>query len=290
MKLVDQIRIRNTLGECVLWNDLTNEIWWTDIEEKTLFRSAFTAREVKRYDLPERLGAFGFVDGSESFICGFESGFALFSPKTGLVNWLVKTRKRDKDIRLNDGRVDPRGRFWVGEMSENFLSERMPDTHLFCLEHRGKLSVQACHLQISNSLCWSPDARHMYFADSPKNEIYLYDADPATGYYTNRRIFARTPKGIHPDGSCVDAGGYLWNAQWGSGQVIRYAPTGEIDTILDIPSLQPTCVCFGGPELDHLIVTSAKLDNSNGEYNESDGDVFIYKTPYKGLRENRFKL
>jgi len=287
MKLVDQIRIQNTLGECVLWNDLTGEIWWTDIEEKTLFCSPFTGKEVKSYALPERLGAFGFIEGRGSLICGFESGFAIFTPSTGAVNWLVKTRKTDKAIRLNDGRVDPRGRFWVGEMSENFKQEPVPNTHLFCLERGGRLSVQARGPQISNSLCWSPDGSRMYFADSPKHEIYVFEPNDEPLYFGHKRLFAHTPKGVHPDGSCVDIEGFLWNAQWGAGQVVRYSPTGDIDRILDVPSLQPTCVTFGGPDLDHLIVTSARLDNKAGA-KSSDGDLFIYQTPYKGREEYRF--
>ena len=289
VKLVDQIRVQNTLGECVLWNELTGEIWWMDIEEKRLYSSAFTSKEVKTYPLPERLGAFGFIQGRESLICGFESGFAIYSPKTGDVNWLSKTRKDDKNIRLNDGRIDPFGRFWVGEMSENFPKEPVPDTHLFCLERGGKLSVQEQGQQIANSLAWSHNGRHMYFADSPKHEIYMYDRDETTGYYINKRIFARTIKGTHPDGSCVDAEGFLWNAQWGAGQVVRYSPSGEIDVVLDVPSLQPTCVTFGGPRLDHLIITSAKLGNKAG-LKSDNGDVFIYETPYKGREENRFLL
>jgi len=290
MELIDQIRVGNRLGECVLWDEHTGHIWWTDIENKILYSRKFSGGKIITYPVPERLCAFGFMKNRSSLICAFESGFALFSPKTGAVNWLKKTRTSHQNIRLNDGRVDPRGRFWVGEMSEDFANDPVPQTRLFCLEGRGKLTVHEQGMQISNGLCWSPDGKKMYFADSPKNEMYQYDLDLQSGYYTNKQVFARTAKDVHPDGSCVDAQGFVWNAQWGAGKVVRYAPSGTIDTQVDIPCLQPTCAAFGGPNLDHLIVTTASLPQGRAPEKTSDGDVFIFKTPYKGRLENRFVL
>jgi sugar lactone lactonase YvrE len=83
-------------------------------------------------------------------------------------------------------------------------------------------------IAISNSICFSPDGRQMYFADTPHRMIERYDLDPHSGAISNRQLFARTPPGAYPDGSHVDAQGHLWNAQWGSGKVVRYVrPTGR---------------------------------------------------------------
>ena len=131
----------------------------------------------------------------------------------------------------------------------------------------------------------------MYFADSPKNEIYTYDISSETGEIQNKKVFATTSKGVHPDGSCVDSDGYLWNAQWGAGQVVRYAPDGQIDNVIEVPSSQPTCVSFGGPEMNCLFVTSARLDLTSDEKQKypQSGDLFIYQTSVRGLKEERFK-
>jgi L-arabinonolactonase len=62
-----------------------------------------------------------------------------------------------------------------------------------------------------------------------------------------------------PDGSCVDADGCLWNAQWDGSRVVRYTPTGRIDRVIEIPTRKPTWVAFGGAKLDTLYIASARI-------------------------------
>ena len=68
-------------------------------------------------------------------------------------------------------------------------------------------------------------------------EIWAYDYDIDTGTVSNRRTFAKvdTSKGGAADGSTVDAEGYLWNAQVYDGKLIRYAPDGKVDQVIDMP-------------------------------------------------------
>ena len=63
-------------------------------------------------------------------------------------------------------------------------------------------------------------------------------------------------RGGAADGSTVDAEGYLWNAQVYDGKLIRYAPDGTVDRVIDMPVKKVTSVMFGGPNLDILYVTS----------------------------------
>lgn len=293
-KLIYFVPVDNELGECVLWEDLTETIWWTDIENKKLFSLAYHSKILETYNLPARLGSFAMIEGGHTFLAGFETGLATYEPITGTLEWLEEIYKEGSGIRLNDGRVDRQGRFWVGAMVENISPENKLEIAASLYQYSGDriLTVRATNLQISNSLCWSPDGTILYFADSPTNIIYAYDMVPETGQIGNKRIFAITEAGVHPDGSCVDADGCVWNAQWGAGQVVRYTPEGRVDYILKIPSSQPTCVSFGGPDLNQLIVTSSKLDMNQADaikYPHS-GSLFIYETPYKGIPETRFKF
>ena len=45
------------------------------------------------------------------------------------------------------------------------------------------------------------------------------------------------------------------------------------------PSKTPTCITFGGENLDHIYVTSLKESTSN---NKNDGNLFIFETNIKG--------
>ena len=119
----------------------------------------------------------------------------------------------------------------------------------------------------------------------------MYDFDAQNGQLSNKKIFAKVPPGIEPDGACVDQQGYVWNAQWGGGRVVRYSPAGEVDRILNLPVTQPTCVALGGPEMNWLFVTSARkgLSNSQLAVQPQAGALFIYQTDVCGLPEDRYR-
>jgi sugar lactone lactonase YvrE len=288
MELIDIVPVRNTLGEGILWDAEAGVAWWTDIQERLLYRYDPGTREIERIATPERLGSFGLVRGSHKLLAAFESGLALFDPANGAVEWLARPKELRPGLRFNDGRVDRQGRFWAGTMVEGDA----PDitASLYCLDGKRRLHCRASGIRISNGICWSPDGTRFYFADSPLRVIYVYNFDPARGEIANRRLFAATPEGAFPDGANVDAKGFLWSAHWGAGRVVRYAPDGSIDRTIEVPASQPTCIAFGGPDLDLLFVTSARegLNRDALARHPSAGDLFLYRVDACGLSEPRF--
>lgn len=285
-ELVDVVRVANTLGEGVLWDELGERAWWTDIHERRLFRYDPISRVLESFELPERLGSFGLVEGSERIIAAFESGFASYHPESGQLDWIERPGHEAANVRFNDGRVDRQGRFWAGSMVEGAGA---PTGKLYCL-HGSSSQVRLTGIAISNSICFSPDGRQLYFADTPHRLILRYDLDPASGAISNRQVFARTPTGSYPDGSHVDAQGYLWNAHWGAGRIVRYAPDGSISGAIEVPASQVSCVAFGGRNLDLLFVTSARVDLKPAQLAREPhaGDLFVYQLDVKGLADARY--
>ncbi|MDE2183204.1 MAG: SMP-30/gluconolactonase/LRE family protein [Alphaproteobacteria bacterium] len=288
MQLLGSIRVGNALGEGALWDAEAQALWWTDIEERKLFRYDWRGRSLGQYALPERLGSFGFVRNSEELVAAFETGFAFFSPARNTASWLKRIDGLGHGMRFNDGRVDCRGRFWAGTMAETEADTG--NAELYCLTGDGSVHRRERGLTVSNGLCWSPDGRVMYLADSPRHAIWCYDFEAETGCISNRRTFAATPADAFPDGATVDSEGFLWSAQWGAGRVVRYAPNGGIERIVEVPASQPTCVAFGGPDMDLLFVTSARdgLGEEALRSQDGAGDVFVYRSDVKGLPEPQF--
>ena len=286
-ELLEIIPVKNTLGEGVSWDPVEELLWWTDIQELCLYRYEPRTRALERYQVPERLCSFGFVENSERLIAAFESGFALYDPDSRRVDWIARPRHDAPGVRFNDGRVDRQGRFWAGSMTEG---SGAPRGKLYCLDG-AEAHVVLTNVGISNSICFSPDGRRLYFADTPKQEILCYEVDATTGSLSSPRSFARLPDGAFPDGSNVDADGHLWNAQWSAGRVVRYAPDGGISAEIEVPASQPTCIAFGGHALDLLFVTSAREGLSPKALRDEPhaGDVFIYKVNVKGLPDRRFR-
>ena len=132
----------------------------------------------------------------------------------------------------------------------------------------------------------------MYFADSLRYTIFAHDFDPETGEMSRERVFATSRKPAFADGSTVDAEGYLWNAEFNGWRVVRYAPDGRIDRVIEVPTHRPTCCAFGGPNLDVLYITTASQQMSAEELAQQPlaGSLLAIATGVCGLPEPRFPL
>jgi L-arabinonolactonase len=162
--------------------------------------------------------------------------------------------ERDRPLnRLNDGKADPWGRFWVGSMRVN---EDAREGRLWCVTPDGKAEAVRDGIGVSNSTAFDRERQRMYFADSMTGVIERadFDADRRLGAFTP---FAKAGVGA-PDGSCTDASGYLWNAEWGGHRICRYAPDGSLERVLAMPTSRPSCCTFGGEQHRTLFVTSAR--------------------------------
>jgi sugar lactone lactonase YvrE len=134
---------------------------------------------------------------------------------------------------------------------------RGPNGCLYRLDPDRTLVPVLNGITIANSLGWSPNGSTMYFSDTTSHTITSYDFDALSGTPSNPRPFARTVSPATPDGSTVDAEGYLWNAEYDGWRVTRYAPDGRVDRVLELPVRRPTCCAFGGPDLTTLFITTA---------------------------------
>jgi L-arabinonolactonase len=163
------------------------------------------------------------------------------------------TLEADRPLnRLNDGKVDPWGRFWVGSMR---VKEDATEGRLWCVSPSGAAKAVRDGIVCSNSSGFDRERNRMYFADSATGTIERADFD-AAGELGAWTPFAKAGKGA-PDGSVVDAAGYLWNAEWGGYRICRYAPDGSLERVIEMPISRPSCCTFGGARYRTLFITSA---------------------------------
>jgi L-arabinonolactonase len=282
---------RNQLGECVLWCDRTERIWWTDIQRATLWCCEPAAGRTHSWKMPERLGSFALTESEDTLLLGLESMLAFYQLSTGAVEPICAVEPELGSTRINDGRCDRRGNFVFGTLNEDRRRERIgsfyrldPGLHLEKLPLGG--------VAIPNSICFSPDRARMYYCDSTEAIIRCCDYGPRLEDIRNDRVFVELEAGPgSPDGSTVDSNGGVWNAQWGGARVVRYTPDGRTDRVVAIPTSQPSCVCFGGKDLNHLYVTTARdeLPDSVLETEPLAGGLFCAAlTGLHGIPEGRF--
>lgn len=292
-RLIETVETRDTLGEGVLWRDSDRTVWWTDIEGRRCHRLAWPSLQLDTYRTPERLGSFGFVAGRDDLLlAAFESGFALYAPATGRLAWLYRPAALGPGLRLNDGRVDPAGRFWAGSMLEGPARQAaQPRGTMYRIGADGCGAAVFEGLRIANGLCWSPAGDRMYFADSALGEVYAAPFDAGSGTPGQREVLARFDDGA-PDGAVTDADGGLWLALWGGGCILRLSRRGDELARIDVEAPQPTCPAFGGPNGNLLFVVSARagLGEDALEASPLSGALFVFETGVRGGSTPRARL
>jgi sugar lactone lactonase YvrE len=278
----------SALGEGPQWDAEAGRLWWVDILGGLVHRLDPATGEHREWRQPERVAALALRERG-GLLLALASGFAFFDPETDALERIDGRGPGGPDLRYNDSKCDRRGRFWAGSMHEGKdkrrtggLSRLDPDLSLHAME---------TGIGTSNSIAWSPDDRTFYYSDTAARVIWAYDFDLDAGTIANRRVLTDMdgqPGG--PDGSTVDAEGFLWNAQWGGWRLVRYAPDGRVDRVVPMPVAQPTSCMFGGEDLATLYVTSARTGLSEADLARQPqaGGLFALDVGVRGLPEPRF--
>ncbi|MEJ8573515.1 SMP-30/gluconolactonase/LRE family protein [Microbaculum marinum] len=254
MRIEVLVDVKTTLGEGPLWDVDEQRLYWIDSFDGRVFRCAPDGSEVRSWDVPMKIGSMALRKGGGAVV-SLARGFHFLDFETGDCELIVDPEPGREANRLNDGKVDKRGRFIAGSMD---TMEEGPNGALYRLDPDLSLHKIDDNIIVSNGPCWSPDGETFYFADSWSGEIWAYDYDLDTGSVSNRRTFTKidTSTGGAADGATVDSEGCLWSAQVYDGKMIRYAPDGSVDRVIDMPVKKVTSAMFGGPNLDILYVTS----------------------------------
>ncbi|MGB7430917.1 MAG: SMP-30/gluconolactonase/LRE family protein [Ahrensia sp.] len=280
--------VRDGVGESPFWNPADGKVWSVDITGKTLITRDLMSGATTQFitdDLPTALA----LDDDGGAIVSFAKGVARW--RSDNIGPLISA-ETDPLMRLNEGACDPAGRMWVASM-ENNLTDDLQFRHqgkacgrLFRIQGDHATALTGPEFGIPNTMVWSPAGDFFYLGDSTRNTIWVWDYEAATGALSNRRVHISGGPGV-PDGSCVDAEGYLWTARFGAGRIIRYDPDGKQDRELLLPAQNPTATTFAGDDMSTLIVTSARFGMDDPA--DADGAMLAIETDVIGHPENRFK-
>lgn len=273
------------LGDSPVWDAEMRVLWWVDILAPALHRFDPDSGLGSSLPLPGLVSALALRRGG-GFVVAAETSLAFLDPTSGALTNIGGVEVRQFGVRFNDGKCDRMGRFWAGTMS---MAGDAAAAALYRLDPDGRVHLVQEGIGTTNGLGWSPDGRTMYLTDSQRRTIYAYDFEPAPGTISNRRVFAEVPEDRgEPGGLTVDAEGHVWSTNWGGWCITRYAPSGSVDRIVPMPIPQPTSCIFGGPELETLYITSARIRLTSAQLAQAplSGSVFGLKTGAVGLSEH----
>ncbi len=277
-------------GEGAVWHPVQNVLYWTDINRFLVHRYDPRCQTTETWSFDEPVTAVNLTTDPELLLLVLGSNISFWSPRTHPKMRRLYSLETASDMRFNDARIDPRGSLWVGTMRNNVGSQGenldvdFTEGILYRIDPDGIVSKWKENIGISNTIAWSPNRKTFYFADSPANTIYSYAYDERTGTISGENAFLLAyPRGL-PDGSVIDKQGYLWNARYGGGCVIRVAPDGHVDRVVSLPTLNPTTCTFGGSDHMTLYITSARSAD------QFSGSVFALETDIGGIPTNRFQI
>lgn len=278
------LTVRARLGERPCWAAQTQRLYWVDIYNHRVHQFDPVTGSDRFFDVGEIVTCLAPA-GENRLILALRHHLAFLDTQSGAVTSFVELKKQ-ADIRFNDGKCDPLGRFWVGTLCTSGAK-----ASLYRYDPDGILEEMETGLTISNGLGWSPDHQTFYLTDSSPKMIYAYDFDLSRGQIENRRIFADLSEfPFAPDGLSVDSQGCVWSAMWDGWCIIRFDPNGQEILRVPMPVPRPTSCTFGGSDLTTLYITTASVGLSEAEIQNSifSGDLFALKTQVTGFAANHF--
>lgn len=270
------------LGEGPYWHSELQCFFWVDIEKGKLFQHHVESGQTKTYSFPHRL-AVVLESEDGSLILGLDRKLAKFNLETEKLTWICEVEPEYPLHRFNDGKVDSKGRIWIGTLSTKFTQG---SGSLYRVGKDLKPEKQLDQLTISNGMAWTDDNQTFYFIDTPTRHIKAYKFNIDTGEIAFDRVAVEIPEELgFPDGMCIDTEGMLWVAHYGGSGVFRWNPfTGEVLDKIELPVPHVTSCCFGGENLDTLLITTAQENLSDEQLKKfpMSGDVFLVKTGARG--------
>ena len=247
-------KIVSVLGEGPLWQPQSSSIIWTDIPNNVLHIAELDSDKTRSLNTPTLVSAV-VETKSGSLLVATKGGIAEIYPDD---NFEILDEFLDSGMRMNDGKVDPRGKFWVGSLSTNFEANR-GSLYEFGIGVERKIIAQ--DMTLSNGMGWSPDFKYFYYIESIPGILFRYNYDFTTGCISNKCILAEfdSTLGI-PDGMCVTKDGQIVIAMWDGHRLELLGSNGKKIEEFKLPISRPTSCCFAGSDYSTLVVTTASQD------------------------------
>ncbi|MEN3148449.1 SMP-30/gluconolactonase/LRE family protein [Neorhizobium sp. IRAMC:178] len=275
------------LGEGPHWSPEHKKLYFVDILAPAVHTGDPVKGTYTSMQVPELIG-FVIPRSRGGFVAAMHGEIRGIDLSTGDITTIARPESDRPGNRFNDGKCDRRGRLWAGTLA----IDTTPDQgRLWRVDPDGRSVEMDRGFHVSNGLGWSPDDRTFYFTDTNRQTVYAYDFDIESGEVANRRPFIVVPEAEgKPDGMTVDAEGFVWIAHWDGWCVTRYDPQGKVERVINLPIPRPTSCVFGGPDMQTLFVTSARIRLSAAQLSEAplSGSVFSIDTGIKGQAAQMF--
>lgn len=269
--MIESMSAAAILGECPVWSEAEQVLFWTDIDGRKLHRLDPSTGDSQTHEMSGRVGSFVLTETPGLLLCAIEHELVWFDwASEGETPWIT-VEDPDLGNRLNDGRCDSAGRYIVGTMWPDSRSGQATG-HLYQIDSTGSVSILESNVGVPNGLVFDDERRRMYWTDTHTQLVHVWDYDVDSGERSNKRLFYDfTDDPGFPDGACLDADGCYWSAAVYGWELVRITPDGLVDRRIELPVQKPSMPAFGGADLQTLFVTTIGAGGSLPSENAKDG-------------------
>lgn len=221
-------------------------LWFSDVTGGGVFRLPASGGDVETV-LAGRRGVGGLVLHVDGVVV---SGRDLLQLRADGSEHVVFAPDEDLGITgFNDLHVDRNGWLLAGALRFRPMAGEEPAP--------GRLVVAGPRfvaVAVEDGVTWpngiglSPDGRTAYVCDYAHGRVLATEVDGDGALHDEVRTFATAPQGHACDGLAVDADGGVWVATAQGGGLVRFAPDGSVDRLIETVAPFVASLCFGGPD------------------------------------------
>ena len=279
-------KVKTVLGEGTLWVPSQNSIFFVDIKKKKILKYNFKTKVKKIINVDKEIGFLTHIK-KNIFLLGLKSDLRIVNFKKKKIFKSIKI-ENDKPLnRLNDGKIDTKGRLWFGTM-DNLESKRSGS--LYCLDNYFRLHKVDDKYFITNGPAFL-DQNNFYHADSRKRIIYKIKINNQLKILKKNIFLKFNEMEGFPDGMTTDAYNNLWVCHYNGGSISVYDLKSNKIHKICIPAKNITNCSFGGFGNNELFISTARKDMTEHEIKKYplSGSLFKVKTNLKGKKPVSFR-
>lgn len=248
----------NGVGRYLVWSDIPNNVqlrWIEDDNRVTVFRSPSGYSNGNTFDYEGR-----------QLSCEHSGRRVVRYEQNGAVTVIADKYQGKRLNSPNDVVVHPDGAIWFTDPPygirgnyEGFNAPSEVKEAVYRVDKSGQVEKVSDEVKGPNGICFSPDYKKLYVADTGTGEIKVWDVDGKTLRNGKRFVVLDMPgTGGQPsaaDGIRCDVDGNLWCGARPGVQVVT--PQGQRIGMIRLPE---TCanLCFGGAKRNRLFMTGSQ--------------------------------
>lgn len=279
---------KTILGEGTLWVPSHNSIYFVDIKKKKILILNVKNNKKRIVKINKEIGFLAHIK-KDIFILGLQSELRIINLKNKKTIRSIPIEEDKPLNRINDGKVDPKGRLWFGTMDNP--ERNIKNGSLYCLDKNLNIRKVDTKYYITNGPAFI-NAENFLHTDSRSKIIYKIRINKKYKIVKKTKFLKFSKKQGSPDGMTIDSKKNIWICHFGGACISVYNLRGKKIHQVNLDAKNITNCTFGGLKNNEIFVSTALKGMKKNEIKKYkfSGSLFKIKTNIKGIKPKTFKI